>query len=337
MFEQKFKQSYAQNLPRHSMAIQEALMQVLRKEADAIVSIVNQFPSNAWQLVEAILATTGKVVFSGVGKSGIVAQKLSATSSSLGIPSFFLHPNDALHGDLGSVQKGDMVIALSKSATGDDFDHIFPLLKSSGITTCLICCKQGVLAEKADLVIALPLDREACPLNLAPTSSSTIMMAFGDAVAVVVSSLKGFNKQEFARYHPAGALGKRLLLTVRSLMHAESTLPLLSPTTSFKDLLVTITSKKLGLGIIVDEKQELKGVVTDGDLRRACELGPALFGKVAADIATLRPKFVSPDTLAYAALEIMESFNITSLVVVENNRVVGLVHIHDLIKAGIQG
>lgn len=325
------------NTPRQSFAVQDALIQVLRKEAEAIFFIVQQLPSNAWQLVDAILATTGKVVFSGIGKSGLVAQKLAATSSSLGIPSFFLHPTDALHGDLGAVQKGDLFIALSKSATGDEFDHIFPLLRSSGISTCLICCKQGTLAKKVDLVIALPLEQEACPLNLAPTSSSTVMMAFGDAVAVVVSSLRGFDKREFARYHPAGALGKRLLLTVRSLMHAGDTLPLISPTTSFKELLVTITSKKLGLGIIVDEKRLLKGIVTDGDLRRACELGPSVFNKVAIDIATLNSKFVSPDTLAYAALEIMESFNITSLVVVEHDQVIGLIHIHDLIKAGIQG
>jgi len=235
------------------------------------------------------------------------------------------------------VRSGDLFVALSKSATGDEFDHIFPLLKSSGIITCLICCSQGRLAEKADLVIALPIKAEACPLNLAPTSSSTVMMAFGDAVAVVVSSLRGFSKQEFARYHPAGALGKRLLLTVRSLMHKVETLPLLMPSTTFKDLLVTITTKKLGIGIVIDENRALKGIVTDGDLRRACESGPGVFSKVAMDIATLHPKYIEPDTLAYAALEIMENFNITSLVVVERGAVVGLIHIHDLIKTGIRG
>jgi len=163
------------------------------------------------------------------------------------------------------------------------------------------------------------------------------MMAFGDAVAVVVSSLRGFSKQEFARYHPAGALGKRLLLTVRSLMHKVETLPLLMPSTTFKDLLVTITTKKLGIGIVIDENRALKGIVTDGDLRRACESGPGVFSKVAMDIATLHPKYIEPDTLAYAALEIMENFNITSLVVVERGAVVGLIHIHDLIKTGIRG
>ncbi len=320
-----------------SAYIQQALVQVLGHEAEAIVSAIDQFPDNAWQLVEAILHTQGKVVFSGVGKSGLVAQKLAATCSSLGIPSFFLHPTDALHGDLGAVRAGDFFVALSKSGVGAEFNDILPLLQSSKIGTCLICCKQGALTEKSDLVVCLPLEREACPLNLAPTSSSTVMMAFGDAVAVVVSSLRGFDKHEFARYHPAGALGKRLLLTVRSLMHRSAELPLIEPQMLFKDLLVTITSKKLGIGIVVNQDQALYGIITDGDLRRACELGPDVFNKTAADIATHNPKFITPETMAFAALGLMEQYNITSLVVVDRGVVVGLVHIHDLIKAGIGG
>jgi len=316
--------------------IQDALNAVLRSEAHAILSIVDHLPRNAWQLVQQLMTTTGKVVFSGIGKSGLVAQKWAATSSSLGIPSFFLHPTDALHGDLGAVQKGDYFIALSKSATGEEFSQILPILQSNGIQTCLICCTKGALSEKAHLVIQLPLEREACPLNLAPTNSSTIMMAFGDAVAVVVSSLKGFNKHEFARYHPAGALGKRLLLTVQALMHHDSALPLIMPATPFKDVVMTITTKKLGLGIVVDERHALKGIITDGDLRRACTQGPTIFNAQAIDLATPNPKVIEPNLLAYSALEIMEKFNITSLVVVEQQRVVGLIHIHDLIKAGIQ-
>lgn len=319
-----------------SATIQDALVEVMRKEADAIVAIINQFPSNAWQLVDRILHTSGKVIFSGMGKSGLIAQKLAATCSSLGLPSFFLHPSDALHGDLGAVQGQDLFIALSKSATGEEFDYIFPVLKSRRVGTCLICCSQGKLVEKADLVVALPIQSEACSLNLAPTTSSTLMMAFGDALAVVTSSLKGFGRHEFACNHPAGALGKRLLLTVRSMMHQSASLPLLMPTTAFKDLLVTITTKKLGLGIVVDARMALEGIVTDGDLRRACELGPEVFNKTAIEIATIHPKFISPDILAYAALQMMEDFNITSLVVVEKQQVVGLVHIHDLIKAGIR-
>jgi arabinose-5-phosphate isomerase len=329
------KQSAGGTRIHHQTTLQESLCAVLHAEADAILSIINNFPPQAVLLVERILKANGKIIFSGVGKSGLVAQKLAATHSSLGIPSFSLHPSDALHGDLGAVQTGDVFIALSKSATGEEFNQILPILTSRGITTCLMCCKHGALSNKADIVITLPVEREACPLNLAPTSSSTAMMAFGDAVAVVVSNLKGFGEHDFARNHPAGALGKRLLLTVSSIMHKDEALPLILPTTPFKDVLVTITSKKRGLGIVIDEHGSLCGIITDGDLRRACECGTKVFDTCALDIATKHPKFIAPNALAYTALRMMEEYNITSLVVVEHEKVVGLVHIHDLIKAGL--
>lgn len=316
--------------------IQGSLAQVLSDEAHAIQLVAKHLPANAWRLVQRARAVTGKIVFSGMGKSGLIGKKLAATWSSLGIPAFFVHPSEALHGDLGAVSKNDLFIALSKSGTGEEFEFIMPILASSGISTALICCNIGPLTAKTDMAIVLPLEREACPFNLAPTSSSTVMMAFGDALALVISNLKNFNKHDFARNHPAGALGKKLTLTVRALMHPIQELPLIAPTTSFKDLLVTITSKKLGLCIVVDHYNILNGIVTDGDLRRGCEMGPAIFNKIAADLMTLNPKVIAPDTLAYVALEMMEDFNITSLVVVEGKQVVGLTHIHDLIKAGIR-
>lgn len=317
--------------------IKESLVNVISQEADALQILVKHMPEEAVLLVQHMVATSGKVVFSGVGKSGLVAQKIAATCSSVGIPSFFLHPQDAIHGDLGAISKEDLFIVLSKSATGEDFEYILPIVKTLGVVTALVCCGRGKLVEKADLVITLPFEEEACTLKLAPTSSSTLMMAFGDAFAIAASKLKGFSKHDFARNHPAGALGKKLLLTVGSFMHQKLELPLILPQTAFKDLLVTITSKKLGLGILVDEDFHLQGIITDGDLRRACELGPAVFNKKAADLATRDPKSVTVDTLAYVALEIMEDFNITALVVVDHGKVVGLVHIHDLIKAGIRG
>ncbi len=324
--------------PAHALTpdtLRASLSSFLHAEADAILSLINHLPPQALTLVEYLLNVHGKVIFSGVGKSGLVAQKLAATHSSLGIPSFALHPSDALHGDIGALQQGDIFIALSKSATGDEFNQIMPILKSRGITTFLLCCKHGVLCDKADVVITLHVEREACPLNLAPTSSSTVMMAFGDAVALTVSSLRGFSEKDFARNHPAGALGKRLLLTVASIMHKNDELPLLLPTTPFKDVLIAITSKKRGLGIVVDNNHALRGIITDGDLRRACELGPRMFDACAQDIATTQPKFIAPHELAYTALLVMEQHNITSLVVVENEKVVGLIHIHDVIKAGL--
>ena len=311
--------------------------QVLRAEAMAISHVIDHLPSVTTALISHIVATRGKVIFSGIGKSGLVGQKLAATWSSLGIPSLFIHPTDAVHGDLGVVQKDDLFIALSKSGSGSEFEFLFSILRSQGIMTYLLCCNQGVLADKADFVLCLPFDKEACPLNLAPTSSSTIMMAFGDAVAVAVSMCKGFDSNAFARHHPAGALGKKLLLTVRSLMHHNDQLPLVNPATPFNDVLVAITSKKLGVCAIVDEHNALKGIVTDGDLRRACNKGPEVFNTTAIEIATRYPKTVAPDVLAYTALETMETYNITSLVVVDKGAVVGLVHIHDLIKIGLRG
>jgi arabinose-5-phosphate isomerase len=328
------KQSAGEIKIGYQHMLQSSVCSILRAEAAAILAIIENFPSPTIQLIEYILNAQGKIIFSGVGKSGLVAQKIAATHSSLGIPSFFLHPTDALHGDLGAVQNGDLFIALSKSATGEEFSQIMPILASRKITTCLICCKNGVLCDKAQVVIKLPIEREACPLNLAPTSSSTVMMAFGDALALVVSSLRGFSEKDFARNHPAGALGKRLLLTVASIMHQQD-IPLILPSTSFKDVLITITSKKRGLGIVVNEDHTLRGIITDGDLRRACELGPNVFATCALDIATLHPKFIAPQELAYTALLMMEQHNITSLVVVADEKVVGLIHIHDLIKAGL--
>lgn len=330
---------YSEKIPSNIVRsdVTSIVTQVLRLEANAITHVIDNLPSVTTAFISHLVALRGKVIFSGIGKSGLVGQKLAATWSSLGIPSLFLHPTDAVHGDLGVVQKDDLFIALSKSGSGSEFEFLFSVLRSQGIMTYLVCCNQGALADKVDFVLCLPFDKEACPLNLAPTSSSTIMMAFGDAVAVAVSMCKGFDSQMFARYHPAGALGKKLLLTVRSLMHQYDELPLVTPDMLFQDVLGAITSKKLGVCVIVDEHGGLKGIVTDGDLRRACNKGPDVFATTAIQIATKFPKTVAPDLLAYTALETMETYNITSLVVVENGVVVGLVHIHDLIKIGLRG
>lgn len=317
--------------------ITQSLHRVLGDEADAITHLIGNLPDSVFVLIDKVLAVSGKIVFSGLGKSGLVGQKLAATWSSLGIPSIYLHPTEALHGDVGVVQPNDFFMVLSKSGTGGEFEYLLPVLASRGIPTALVCCNEGHLADKVDLVVCLPFTKEACSFNLAPTSSSTMMMALGDAIAIAISDLKNFTHHDFARHHPAGALGKKLLLTVRSLMHSGISLPFISPTTHFKDLLFTITSKKLGLGIVVDDQQKLMGIITDGDLRRACEKGPSIFSTQAVDFMTRHPKTVDVATLAYVALEVMEDFNITSLVVMEGDRAVGLVHIHDLIKAGIRG
>lgn len=312
------------------------LVNVLEKEAQAILDVTKKLPAEAEKLVEQILRTRGRVVFSGMGKSGHIGRKLVATFSSMGTPAIFLHPSEALHGDLGMVRSDDLFIALSKSGTGAELTQVINVLRMQGNKTALICCRRGALTSLVDLAVCLPFEREACELNLAPTSSSTLMIAFGDAISVAVSKANGFARNDFARAHPAGALGKQLLCTVQSFMYGQDELPFVFSDTPFSDVIVEATAKKLGAAIVVDDDTQLLGIITDGDLRRACKLGPELFEKRACDIMTRNPKTIYAEAKAYAALELMEQFNITSLVVTEQNRVVGLVHIHDLVKAGIK-
>ena len=314
----------------------EDLLTVLERESKALLNLVKNIPDSAPILVEKVLKTSGRVVFSGMGKSGHICRKLAATFSSMGTPSLFLHPSEALHGDLGMVHQNDFFIALSKSGTGKELGDVISGLHAQGNETALICCREGALASVVDLVVTLPFEREACEMNLAPTSSSTLMIAFGDAVAVAVSKAIGFEQKDFARTHPAGALGQKLLRTVDSFMYKKDELPLVDTSTSFQDLLVITTRKKLGLAIVVDKNNFLQGIITDGDLRRGCELGPELFTKCAKDIMTINPKTIKSGEKAYTALQVMEEFNITSLVVQTDDCVVGVIHIHDLVKAGIK-
>jgi arabinose-5-phosphate isomerase len=325
--------------PFHNSIIKNELVSILQQEALAIQTLSQQLPTEAITLTQLVLETKGRVVLSGMGKSGAIAKKLVATFSSTGTPALFIHPSEALHGDLGMVQKDDLFIALSKSGSGSELENIIPILKSNTNQTALICCNNGRLSHLVNLTITLPFDKEACPLNLAPTSSSTMMLAFGDAIAISASTMRGFTSNDFAKFHPHGALGKRLNLKVKSLMVSEEKLPLIKPETSFSELIVSITSKRLGIGIVVDQQKQLLGIITDGDLRRACKtFGPDVFQKIAADIMTAKPQTASPEILAQKALELMELFNITSLVVTEKHEtVVGIIHIHDIIKAGLQG
>jgi arabinose-5-phosphate isomerase len=312
------------------------LKTVLEREAAALAKLANNIPDSSADLVKEIINARGRVVFSGMGKSGHVARKLVATFSSMGTLSLFLHPSEALHGDLGMVHPADFFIALSKSGSGKEIELVVQGLREQGNKTALICCHKGPLSKIFDLIVELPFEREACDMNLAPTSSSTLMIAFGDAIAVQVSKMIGFEQNDFARTHPGGALGRKLLAKVCSFMYKDKELPFVCENTPFQDVIVEATTKKLGVAIVVDNEKQLIGIVTDGDLRRACRLGPTLFEKSAKDIMTYRPKTISPDEKAYKALEIMERYNITSLVVTKKRFVIGLVHIHDLVKAGIR-
>ncbi|MCB9492903.1 MAG: KpsF/GutQ family sugar-phosphate isomerase [Epsilonproteobacteria bacterium] len=315
--------------------IQSALMHVVTEEARALGHAVAHFPDNAHELVEKIINTTGKVIFSGNGKSGIVAQKLAATFSSLALPAVFLHPADSVHGDLGLVQQGDLFIFLSKSGTGLEFEYMLPHIKSLGVFTSMITCRHGQLKDIVDQTIMLPLQHEACSLNLAPTSSTTLMSAFGDALAVVASQAKNIGKDDFVRLHPAGALGKQLLCSVESFLHEGLELPTVSEHASFQDVLTAITQRRLGIVIVLDRAEQMCGIITDGDVRRACALGAHVFDKTAVELMTRNPKTVQVGALASTALQIMEDYNITTLLVMDGNQLRGVVHIHDLVKAGI--
>ncbi len=321
--------------PQSSTNLLQELRAVLALEGGAILHAASGLPDTLSDLCQRVATCKGRIVFSGIGKSGHIARKLSATFSSLGMPALFLHPAEALHGDLGMVAAGDICIILSKSGTGSELKTLIPHLQSAGAYCALLCCRSGELTTVVDTHVLLPFSQEACPHNLAPTASSTLMLAVGDALAIVASKLRGFSQDDFGRMHPSGALGKSLLLEVASFMHAGDELPLLEPTTSFPELLVTITQKKKGVGIVAQEGK-LLGVVTDGDLRRACEEGASVFEHTAQQIMSPSPITVTPDMAAFDALQLMEEKEITSLVVARDNHVVGLVHIHDLIKAGIK-
>jgi arabinose-5-phosphate isomerase len=335
--QQKNKNTFAVN-GAAKLDVKQALCDVISQESSALKAVSENIPDAALVLVDKILTSTGRVVFSGIGKSGLVGQKLAATFSSLGIPAIFLHSCDALHGDLGVIQPQDIFIALSKSSTGGELANILAFLHNNKNFTALVCCNKGELCNVVNLVIQLPLDREACFLNLAPTSSSTVMMAFGDALAVVISSLRNFDKNSFARFHPSGVLGKRLLLTAKHFMCSGQALPIIEQNSNFDEIICTISAKKLGVGVVVDKNRGVLGIITDGDLRRACDkFGPDVFVKKAKEIMTENPKTIGADELAYNALNIMEKYNITNLVVVNDKAAVGIIHIHDLIKAGIKG
>jgi len=318
-------------------SVRNTLINVLKTESSNLDHLANNLPKKAEILVKKIIETKGKIIFSGLGKSGLVAHKLAATFSSTGTPALFVHPVEALHGDLGVIQQNDFLIILSKSAAGEEIEKIISFLANQGNESALLCCNSGPLVHKANLVIQLPITKEACYLNLAPTTSSTLMMAFGDALAITIAQQRGFTKQDFARLHPAGSLGKKLILLVADIMHRGQLLPLININTPFPEILVTITQKKMGVGIVTDDQQRLLGIITDGDLRRACKSGVEVFEQKAHNIMTPNPKNISSDMLAREALEYMEHFNITTLTVTHEKKIIGLLHIHDLIKAGLQG
>jgi len=310
---------------------------VLDVELAALQELRNRLGEEFGRAVGLLLACRGKVVVSGVGKSGIVCRKMAATFASTGTPAFFLHAGEASHGDLGMLVRGDLLIAVSNSGETDEVLHLLPGVRRFGIPLIAMTGRNdSTLARAADVALDVSVPEEACPLGMAPTASTTVTMALGDALAVALLEERGFSIDDFALLHPAGALGRRML-RVEDLMHQGEQLPLVSDTASLQDTLLEITGKRLGVTGVVDAAGDLVGIVTDGDLRRGLERAGDIRTLRATDLMTRSPKTIAPDALAAQAVAFMERHLITSLFVLApaTTRPLGVIHLHDLLRAGI--
>lgn len=311
---------------------------VLRNEADGVLSLVERLDDNFVRAVGLMRQCAGKVVVTGVGKSGHICAKIAATLASTGTPAFFLHSGEALHGDIGMVMNGDVILAVSNSGETDEILRLLPHFKHHGLKLIAMTGNpESTLARSSEAVLNVGIIDEACPLGLAPTTSTTAALAMGDALAVVLLEEKGFKQEDFAFRHPGGILGRRLFLRVAELMYRGGQLPLVQEQTLVKDALFEITSKRLGVTGVANSKGKLVGVITDGDLRRGLAGRGQILDLRARDIMTGNPKTIPADTLATEAIAVMERFSITSLFVVENGskKPLGVIHLHDLVKAGI--
>lgn len=314
---------------------------VLKIEADAVAALIDRIDERFEKAVEIILNCEGRVVVTGMGKSGLIGKKIAATLASTGTPALFLHPAEGIHGDLGMVTRGDTVIALSNSGETEEIARMLPALKRLGIKLIsLTGNSDSTLAKNSDVVINVGVKEEACPLGLAPTASTTAALAMGDAIAVALLDKRGFREEDFACFHPGGTLGKKLLLRVRDLMHIGDAVPTVSDATLIKDAIYEISSKKMGITSVLDSAGKLVGVISDGDLRRWIEktekTGENLLTKKAKDIMTRNPKVISREALAAEAVAIMEKNSITCLIVADRDaKPEGVIHLHDLLKAGV--
>lgn len=320
------------------MILEEA-KKVIRIEAEALLALAETINGEFERAVRLVLDSRGRVVVTGMGKSGLVGQKISSTMASTGTPAFFLHPAEGIHGDLGMIMKGDVVIAISNSGETEEVVRILPVIKRLGASLISMSGNAAsTLAKAGDVFLDISVKEEACPLGLAPTASTTATLAMGDALAVALLLERGFKAEDFALFHPGGALGKKLILTVEELMHAGDATPLVSADMLMREALFVITAKGLGIAGVTDATGALVGVITDGDLRRALEKGVDIINQPAERLMSRNPKRIRRGELAAKALQQMEEFSITSLFVFDSDndpRPVGVVHLHDLLKAGI--
>ena len=305
-------------------------------EAAALHAMGLRLDERFAQAVQRMLQVSGRAVVMGIGKSGHIGRKIAATLASTGTPAFFVHPAEASHGDLGMVTPQDLVLAISNSGESTELTAILPMLRRLGVPlVAMTGGAQSTLARHADIVLDSSVEREACPLNLAPTTSTTVQLALGDALAVALLDARGFRAEDFARSHPGGALGRKLLTLVGDVMRAGAELPVVAPEASFSTLMREMSAKGLGCAAIVDAQGTLQGIFTDGDLRRRIEAGADLRTATAGAVMHAGPRTIAPSALAADAAAMMEEHGITSVLVVEGARLVGLVHVRDLMRAKV--
>ncbi len=311
--------------------------EVFRIEAQAVLNLAKRLDKNFVKAVDLISACKSRVVLTGMGKAGLIAQKISATLSSLGTPSLWLHPAEALHGDLGKVTRDDVIVAISTSGETEEITRLLPLVKRMGAKLVALTGRlKSTLAECADVVLDVSVEKEACPLGLAPTASTTAILVMGDALAVAVLEKKGFKREDFAFLHPGGALGKKLLLRVEDIMRKAGNNPIVSEDILVKNVLLAITRARAGSATLVDKNKKLTGIFTDGDLRRHIESGVNLLNRKVKEVMTKSPKAIKKGSLAEEALKVLREYKIDEIPVVdEKNRPVGLLDVQDLLKAGI--
>lgn len=310
-------------------------IKVLKNEADAIYSLTELINDDFEGCVKEILALKGRVIVTGIGKSAIIANKMVATFNSTGTPAVFMHAADAIHGDLGMIQKNDLVICISKSGNTPEIKVLIPLLKRMKTPlVALVGDTASYLAKNAKYVINATIEKEACPNNLAPTTSTTVALALGDALAVCLLKARGFSREDFANLHPGGSLGKKLYLKVDDLIVLNKT-PKVLPTSPIKEVILEMTGKRLGATSVVNKKGEVLGIVTDGDLRRMLNKFSNFDKITAQDIMTKNPKCISTEAFAAEALELMQNNNITQLIVTDKKKLKGFIHLHDILKEGI--
>ena len=319
----------------NEQAILDTAKRTIQLEAGAIAGLQALLTADFIKTVELIYNSSGRLVVSGIGKSAIIAQKIVATFNSTGTPAIYMHAADAIHGDLGMIQKEDIVMLLSKSGNSPEIKVLIPLIKNFGNTLIgLVGNMESYLALQADIVVNTTVSEEACPNNLAPTSSTTAQLVMGDAIAVCLMNWKGFTGADFARFHPGGLLGKKLYLRVTDL-YLQNQQPAVHQDTPLRETIFSISGSRLGMTAVISSQKELLGIITDGDLRRMLEQNTSLEGIVAADIMTVNPKTIHPEALAMEALDVLRKFDITQLVVANQKQYLGVLHLHDLIREGL--